>query len=45
MSLADKVNLDIFLLKNDTLDDPGLPRPEEVAAEIVEKSGDDAGKV
>jgi type I restriction enzyme M protein len=33
----DKVNLDIFWLKDDTLDDPDLlPPPEEVAAEIVE---------
>jgi len=33
----DKGNLDIFWLKDDTLDDPDLlPRPEEVAAEIVE---------
>ena len=33
----DKVNLDIFWLKDDTLDDPDLlPAPEEVAAEIVE---------
>src|SRR5215470_4435050 len=33
----DKVNLDIFWLKDDALDDPDLLRPsEEVAAEIVE---------
>lgn len=33
----DKVNLDIFWLKDDTLDDPDLlPPPDEVAAEIVE---------
>jgi type I restriction enzyme M protein len=33
----DKVNLDIFWLKDDTLADPDLlPPPEEVAAEIVE---------
>jgi len=33
----DKVNLDIFWLKDDTLDDPDLlPPPEEIAAEIVE---------
>jgi len=33
----DKVNLDIFWLKDDTLDDPDLlPRPDEIAAEIVE---------
>jgi len=33
----DKVNLDIFWLKDDTLDDPDLqPSPDEVAAEIVE---------
>ena len=33
----DKVNLDIFWLRDDTLDDPDLlPPPDEVAAEIVE---------
>ncbi|MER9638355.1 class I SAM-dependent DNA methyltransferase [Mesorhizobium sp. M0228] len=33
----DKVNLDIFWLKDDTLDDPDLlPPPDEVAAEILE---------
>jgi type I restriction enzyme M protein len=33
----DKLNLDIFWLKDDTLDDPDLlPPPEEIAAEIVE---------
>jgi type I restriction enzyme M protein len=33
----DKVNLDIFWLKDDSLDDPDLlPAPEEIAAEIVE---------
>jgi N-6 DNA Methylase len=33
----DKVNLDIFWLKDDTLDDPDLlPPPDETAAEIVE---------
>jgi len=32
----DKVNLDIFWLKDDALDDPDLPPPEEVATEIVE---------
>jgi type I restriction enzyme M protein len=33
----DKVNLDIFWLKDDTLDDPDLlPAPDEIAAEIVE---------
>ena len=33
----DKVNLDIFWLKDNALDDPDLlPPPEEVAAEIVE---------
>jgi type I restriction enzyme M protein len=33
----DKVNLDIFWLKDDTLEDPDLlPPPDEVAAEIVE---------
>jgi len=32
----DKVNLDIFWLKDDTLEDPDLlPPPDEVAAEIV----------
>jgi type I restriction enzyme M protein len=32
-----KVNLDIFWLKDDALDDPDLlPPPEEIAAEIVE---------
>jgi len=33
----DKINLDIFWLKDDSLDDPDLlPTPEEIAAEIVE---------
>jgi type I restriction enzyme M protein len=33
----DKINLDIFWLKDDSLDDPDLlPPPEEIAAEIVE---------
>jgi type I restriction enzyme M protein len=33
----DKVNLDIFWLKDDTLDDPDLlPPPDEISAEIVE---------
>ncbi len=33
----DKINLDIFWLKDDSLDDPDLlPPPDEVAAEIVE---------
>lgn len=33
----DKVNLDVFWLKDDALDDPDLlPPPDEVAAEIVE---------
>lgn len=33
----DKVNLDIFWLKDDSLDDPDLlPPPDEIAAEIVE---------
>lgn len=33
----DKVNLDIFWLKDETLDDPDLlPPPDEIAAEIVE---------
>ena len=32
----DKVNLDIFWLKDDTLDDPDLlPPPDEIAAEII----------
>lgn len=35
----DKVNLDIFWLKDDTLDDPDLlPPPEEIAAEILDTS-------
>jgi type I restriction enzyme M protein len=34
---SDKVNLDIFWLKDDTLADPDLlPPPDEIAAEIVE---------
>ncbi len=33
----DKLNLDIFWMKDDALDDPDLlPTPEEAAAEIVE---------
>jgi type I restriction enzyme M protein len=33
----DKINLDIFWLKDDSLDDPDLlPPPDEIAAEIVE---------
>jgi type I restriction enzyme M protein len=33
----DKINLDIFWLKDDSLDDPDLlPAPDEIAAEIVE---------
>ncbi len=33
----DKVNLDLFWLKDDTLDDPDLlPPPEEIAAEIAD---------
>lgn len=33
----DKVNLDVFWLKDDSLDDPDLlPAPDEIAAEIVE---------
>jgi type I restriction enzyme M protein len=33
----DRINLDIFWLKDDTLDDPDLlPPPDEIAAEIVE---------
>ncbi|MFZ0149758.1 MAG: hypothetical protein WAM72_15750 [Xanthobacteraceae bacterium] len=32
-----KINLDIFWLKDETLDDPDLlPPPDEIAAEIVE---------
>jgi type I restriction enzyme M protein len=32
----EKVNLDIFWLRDDTLDDPDLlPPPDEIAAEIV----------
>jgi type I restriction enzyme M protein len=37
LAARDKVNLDIFWLKDDTLDDPDLlPPPDEIAAEIVE---------
>ena len=37
LDARDKVNLDIFWLKDDTLDNPDLlPPPEEIAAEIVE---------
>jgi type I restriction enzyme M protein len=37
LAARDKVNLDIFWLKDDALDDPDLlPPPDEVAAEIVE---------
>jgi type I restriction enzyme M protein len=33
----DKLNLDVFWLKDDALDDPDLlPPPDEVAAEVVE---------
>jgi type I restriction enzyme M protein len=33
----DKINLDIFWLKDDSLDDPDLlPPPDEIAAEIIE---------
>src|SRR6185369_4369010 len=33
----DKINLDIFWLKDDSLDDPDLlPPPDEIDAEIVE---------
>jgi type I restriction enzyme M protein len=36
LGARDKVNLDIFWLKGDTLDDPDLlPPPDEIAAEIV----------
>ena len=35
--VRDKLNLDMFCLKDDTLDDPDLlPPPNEVAAEVVE---------
>ncbi len=34
---SDKINLDIFWVKDHALDDPDLlPPPDEVAAEIVE---------
>lgn len=37
LSKRDKINLDIFWLKDDSLDDPDLlPPPDEIAAEIVE---------
>jgi type I restriction enzyme M protein len=37
LTKRDKVNLDIFWLKDDSLDDPDLlPPPDEIAAEIVE---------
>ena len=37
LTKRDKLNLDIFWLKDDTLDDPDLlPPPDEIAAEIVE---------
>jgi type I restriction enzyme M protein len=37
LSARDKINLDIFWLKDDTLDEPDLlPPPDEIAAEIVE---------
>ncbi len=37
MIKRDKINLDIFWLKDDSLDDPDLlPPPDEIAAEIVE---------
>ena len=40
----DKINLHIFWLKDDSLDDPDLlPPPDEIAAEIVESSGDGPG--
>jgi type I restriction enzyme M protein len=33
----DKINLDVFWLKDDALEDPDLlPPPDEIAAEIVE---------
>jgi len=36
LTARDKVNLDIFWLKDDTLDDPDLlPPPDDIAAEIV----------
>ena len=37
LAKRDKINLDIFWLKDDSLDDPDLlPPPDEIAAEIVE---------
>jgi type I restriction enzyme M protein len=37
LAKRDKINLDIFWLKDDSLDDPDLlPSPDEIAAEIVE---------
>ena len=37
LTKRDKINLDIFWLKDDSLDDPDLlPPPDEIAAEIVE---------
>ena len=37
LTKCDKVNLDIFWLKDDSLDDPDLlPPPDEIVAEIVE---------
>ncbi len=37
LTKRDKINLDIFWLKDDNLDDPDLlPPPDEIAAEIVE---------
>ena len=37
LTKRDKFNLDIFWLKDDSLDDPDfLPPPDEIATEIVE---------
>ena len=37
LTKRDNINLDIFWLKDDSLDDPDLlPPPDEIAAEIVE---------
>lgn len=37
LTKRDKINLDVFWLKDDSLDDPDLlPPPDEIAAEIVE---------
>ena len=42
----EKLNLDVFWLKDDTLDDPDLlPPPDEVAAEVVESLEGGAGEL